>query len=316
MSNGDFESAVRILPADGGGTATSTGPREPRTRTRWIVPGAAAVTLLALVALTRPGGDNAAATSTTQPPAISAVSTELIDISSAPGSLPVTEDWQQVEFSPTASVNGVIRLGASLVAYGSNRDGAAAWTSEGGSSWRDVSRFEAPSTSKSSIEHTAVRDGTLVALGDVNDGIGLWTAQNATTWAYHGLIPDMDAGSLIGVAATDQVVALTGLKVGQEAWVSPDGLDWIYHGEIETLDVVVLTMEAHNGWFYAGGRRNCEEPPCPAVIYRSRDGLTWEPTDGPNPGSLSGGRGAGVDIATTSNGLLAGGHADDRMAGW
>ncbi len=228
----------------------------------------------------------------------------------------MTEDWQRVEFSPTASVNGVIRLGGSLVVYGSNRDGAAAWTSEGGSSWREVSRFEAPSTSKSSIEHAAARDGRLIALGDVNDGIGLWTARSATTWIYHGLIPDMDAGSLIGVAATDQVVALTGLKVGQEAWVSPDGLDWIYHGEIETLDVVVLTMEAHNGWFYAGGQRNCEEPPCPAVIYRSRDGLTWEPTDGTNPGSLSEGRGAVVDIATTSNGLLAVGHAEDRMAVW
>ena len=100
MDRGDSESAVRILPAPGGRpNESSDRNNEERSRRTWMLPAVVAATaLLAFVALTAGDGEETAVPTTTLPPGLSAVSTELVDISSTSHAPPVTEEWDAIDF--------------------------------------------------------------------------------------------------------------------------------------------------------------------------------------------------------------------------
>ncbi len=315
MRNGDGPPAIRVLPADGGDAMASRSP-DPRDgeRRRWLVPiVVVGFALLAFVAATRPESQpEPAAASTTIPPGLSAVSPELIDLTST-GSA-ATEAWESVPFEWPGRINDLLRHNTSLFAIGHDDEGAAAWVTGTGSAWREVSQFEHPENPDSSIDHAVVWNGGIVALGAVADDVGLWTAPNRRQWTYHGPVADMGGHTLIGLAATDTLLAVAAMEGTHTIWSSQDGLEWSRYPAGAAFDqILVNSLTGVGDWFYAAGQeRNSEQ----AAIYRSRDGVDWEETSGLGDDLLPASWGTVVDITATADGLLAVGEANDGIAVW
>ena len=319
MRNGDAHSAVRVLPADGVHPESSRPPgRGGKPQRKWLVPvTVVGVALLAFLAATRPATEpNSEAATTTLAPGLSAVSTELIDLTNSSGAATTTNDWEAVPFEWPGRINDVLAFNSSQFAFGYDDDGAAAWLSSTGSHWRDVPRFEGPDNPKSSVDHAVVWNSTVVALGSVGNEVGLWTARSLSHWFYEGTVAEMGDWLPHGLAATDELLAISEKDGHYRGWMSNNGLTWTQLEDMSALDeVVVLSLVGIGDWFYATGRERSTGLGKP-VIYRSRDGVTWERTDGLDDGSNPGYRGAVVDITATSEGLVAVGEAHDELAVW
>ena len=284
-------------------------------RRRWLIPiVVVGFALLAFVAATRPESQpEAAAASTTLPPGLSAVSTELIDLTTSSDAA-TTEAWEAVPFEWPGHVNDILSYRNAHFAYGYDDEGAAAWVSRTGSAWREVSQFEQPGDANSSIDHAVVWNGDVVALGAVGDDVGLWTAPTTSRWIYHGPVAAMGGRTLIGLAAADGLLAVTAQQGRHTVWTSQDGLEWTQYPAGGALDQIAInSLTGIGDWFYAAGQERIVDH---AAIYRSRDGVDWEPTSGLVDGLLSPSRGTVVDITATAGGLLAVGEANDEMAVW
>lgn len=273
--------------------------------------------MLAFITATRPSSEpsNEAAT-TTLPPGLSAVSTELIDLTSPTGAEPTTTAWDAVPFDWPGRINDILPFNISLFAVGYEEEGAMAWLSSAGSDWRAVPRFERPDNPTSSVDHAVVWNGTVVALGSVGDEVGLWTARALSHWFYQGTVPEMGDWLPQGLAATDRLLAISEKEGHYQGWISEDGLTWAQLGDVSALDEVAVTsLVGIGGWFYAAGQeRNAEAQR--AVIYRSQDGTEWERTKGLGDGSLSEYGGAVEDLTATPEGLMAVGYDNAQMALW
>lgn len=318
-------SAVRILPAEENQPASAPQPpdAEPRRRS-WVMPMVMAVgSLLVFVIATGPAADpDADAVAATTPPLLSAVTAETIDLTTPSVVAATTTGWEEVPFTWSGEIAGTLVYNGSRVAYGWGDEGAQAWLSGTGARWRPVPRFEVPEGSKSSVEHAVVWGRDIVALGAVDDGVGLWTARSLAAWAYQGSVPEMAGRQIAYLVAGPQLLAvaddITDGSAGSFGFTSTGGVTWTSLGRLDTLDdLQILTLAADTDWYFAGGETRCDERPCPPAIYRSRDGIEWEPTSGSLPGVLSSEDGAVLDITTTSSGLFAVGTAGgNEIAVW
>lgn len=307
MQNGAEPTAVRVLPAEGIHSLEPHGPPEPSEHgRRWPILIAGLSVALLFVAVTRPtpGSDTDAAPTTT-PPALAAVDTELIDLRPQVVGA-ATMGWEAATFDASAQISGIIPFNSSMIAVGATPAGAQAWLSSTGTAWRTVSRLELPDTTKSSIDHAVAWNGDIVALGSVDAGVGLWIGGTLSHWVYHGEIEAMGSNWPTALVAGDKLLAIAESEGRLEGWTSSEGLAWTPTGQFHGLDEVrILAFAATEDWYFAGGVENCGGRPCRPVIFRSRDGVAWEPTGGALPEVLSIEQGQVVDIATTGEGLVA-----------
>jgi hypothetical protein len=243
----------------------------------------------------------------------------LVDLTTDAAAAPLTTGWEEIDFPDSGQIAGMILYNNSMVAFGRTEEGAQVWLSVSGIGWRVASRLETPETTQSSIDHAVTRNGGLVALGWVEDGIGLWTARNMSHWVYHGQVAEMAGHTIVGLAGGDELMAIGERGGSYHAWTSPDGLAWVSAGDLEMLGgASVNVLAASDEWHFAGGSERCEEPQCRPVIYRSRDGLVWEPGSGALAGVLDSEAGTVVDIKTHGDGLIALGQMghDSHVALW
>ncbi len=277
MRNGEANSAVRILPADGSAPIDTPPLPDPPAR-RWSAPMLVVLVALGVfVVATRPAPADPDVT-TTQPSPIAAIDAELIDLQSPPDFV-ATNEWSPVPFEWEGSVNDVIRTGASFVAVGYTPQEPMVWISGTGNSWREAGRVEVPEDSRASIDHAVLWKNDIVALGSVADGVGLWAAEYVSNWSYHGRVEVMGSRLIDDLVAGPQLLAVSRTGVGLQGWTSTDGLAWETIGHMTTLDdVYIHGMAANDDWYFAFGGGECAEDVCPGVIYRSDNGTDWEPT--------------------------------------
>ncbi|MDJ0953469.1 MAG: hypothetical protein QNJ81_07300 [Acidimicrobiia bacterium] len=276
MRNGDANSAVRILPADGSAPVDPSAPPEPHQR-RWFLPILAVIAVVAVFFLaTRPNQPDPS-TETAPPVPIAAIDAELLDLRSE-AKVMTTREWDQIDLEQDATITDVLRTGASFVAVGFTPDQARVWTSGTGSTWREAGRVGLPENARTSIDQVALWDGNIVALGSVDDGVGLWTAEFVSTWLYAGRIDAMGSARIADLIAGPKLLAVARDEMGIQGWTSGDGLTWDSVGRLAQLDGhFIHGFAANENEFLAFGGGECGQESCPAVIYRSDDGIDWEP---------------------------------------
>ncbi|MEA2000697.1 MAG: hypothetical protein U9N84_02230 [Actinomycetota bacterium] len=308
MRNGAEPTAVRVLPAEGIHSLEPQVPLEPNKQgRRWPVLIAGLGVVFLFVVATRPTGvSDATPATTTTPPALAAVDTELLDLRS-PRIGTATGEWETATFDGSSQIEEIVSFNSSMIALGSTSSGQAqAWLSSTGMAWRTVTRLELPETATSSLDHAALWNGDIVALGTAGGGVGLWTADTLSHWVYRGEVEAMGSNWPTALVAGSKLLAVSEIEGKLEGWTSSDGLDWAPTGQFRGLDEIrILAFAATEDWYFAGGVEKCGGRPCRPVIFRSRDAVAWEPTGGPLPEVLSIEQGQVVDIATTGEGLVA-----------
>jgi hypothetical protein len=310
-------SAVRILPADDFGPIAppSENPRAPQ---RWFVPILVfAGVLAAFIVATRPATTGDAAAPATMPPPLAELNAEQIDISTPVVVGNTTGQWLEGNFDHDGQVNGFLRSGSSSVAVGWTPQGGQAWTSRNGTNWNPVASLEVPESAKVSLNHAVTWQGDLVVLGGVDEQVGLWTTDRLTRWEYQGTVEPIGTHWISGLAAGAELLAISPAKGTLKGWMSSDGLEWRPLGRLPVLEATagIETLAATDDWYFAGGA-DCEFDGCSPVIYRSADGLNWEPAAGELPDRLSAGVGVVMDITATAEGLVAVGELERQVAIW
>ncbi|MCP4308197.1 MAG: hypothetical protein GY788_25635 [bacterium] len=311
-------SAVRILPPDGF-DPTPPLPEVAKPPQRWFVPLLVITGILAVfLAATRPAatpGDTAALTTT--PPSLSEINADQIDITTHPAGTSISGEWIEGTIDGTLRLNDFLRSGNSYVAIGSTPEGPNAWLSGNGIAWNTVVSLDVPDSAKISLDHAVTWQGNLVVLGSVDDLVGLWAMDRLRGWEFYGPVESIGTNWISNLTAGVELLAISDAHQTVQGWMSSDGLEWRPLGRLPLLEdaASIEALAATDGWYFAGGA-NCSSNTCSPVIYRSSDGLDWEPMAGDLPDRLSAGVGVVMDITTTADGLVAVGELDRHVAIW
>lgn len=273
MNSNAGEPPVRVLAPEG-------HPVEPGARSApmrgWLVSISALVGLLALFfVLTRPSETATGTTTTTQAPPIAAVAPETLDFRTVSES-PFTHGWRAAPFDGAAAVNDLIYADGIYLAGGATGGRAGVWWSRDGWTWNaaTIERPEEPS----GIQHMVPWHDGFVALGSdktINNQAGVWTGSpRAESWEYHGTFP-ADSGPAVGLAAGQQLLAITGGETGLTGWRSPDGVEWTRFELTGLTEAQLAGITSDGDAFYAYGSSQDDVGPL-SSIYRSEDGVTWQ----------------------------------------
>lgn len=300
MKRAEKPSAIRILPPDDTVVLGSDelGTDAPR---RWRTPGViAGVVLAAFLFTTRSSGtvDSLDAPSLAPPLAAAEIETENVDLTQpAVG----TEGW--IEASPEAAteIDSLLRH-SSILAIGSSGGDAQAWVSGNGGRWRTSIDPENPDRPTAGIDHAVYWNGAVVALSLDGDSAGIWRSRSAGNWQYEGEFTGVKSQSITGLVGGVQLLAIESFDGGVQAWASPDAQQWASLGMLDTLSgISINSLAATDQWYFVGGSSAAAPGAGKPVIYRSSDGIGWEPVDGEGPGTLTTTTGQ-VTALTTHNG--------------
>ncbi len=292
-------------------------PAPERHHVRW--PVVVALTLLAALTITAAtvgfAANNDAAPSTTlEPRLLSDPEPVTIDATTGP-SRRSDFAWQVAEFGPGEQLGSVAGDDSGFTAIGNDAEGTWLWRSADGAEWvRDTLIEQLPGVDGVLTASRTVRPDSFRKWGDSTVVFGAEVEQTAVwvggsflgyTGAFTSPVPGL-------IVAGDQLLAVDGRPPADSGppefswWLSDNGLDWARvtpHGLPE--EGIVQPISWANGFFYATHYCPPDTAPCPAILYRSADGVEWEPVD-IDLGEDTDGQASYVDkVAAATDGLVA-----------
>jgi len=312
--NGDEQPRIRVLPSDGVRpiVTESAGLDEFTPGPRRLVSLVAGLAVLGVILFVVRGPDKSE--TPTKPPPLSGFENEYIDLRAAERRQTTT--WDQVTFPEEAVEITDLAVSSNLAVTGKTADSPMVWLSATGGMWREVSQLEYPENGAASIEWVVPWQRSFVGLGALTDGVTVWRSSGLSVWVVGGPLDGMT--SVEGLVAGGELLAVGTTEDGSQAvWSSEDGLAWVSLGESDGLDgITVEVYAADDAWYYAGGVEACATGACRPVIYRSFDGITWQPTSGTQIGALAAEPGVVRDIVAGDDGLYAVGTVGGAVAVW
>lgn len=238
---------------------------------------------------------------------------------------PGAMEWSVVPFSESGVLDSITSLDGRLLLAGADADGPAVWISrDGGFGWERsavvVRNQENQDAEFLSMGIVSGHGDQLVALGNrrINDGgdrhweTALWISRDGgQNWvdAPEGSVPQ---GTLDVVATDRGYVALgQGPNGIPTVWTSQTGIDWQQVADEATFgEATVEALAIHDGQIIAVGARLSPSGSNPAMAWRSRDGVEWEPI------GLSGEDSAlAADVVSTDSGFVAVGNQRGVVTG-
>ena len=306
VKRAEESSAIRILPPDD--TFFRDGEEFGVTSSpRWRIPGVVAGAVLAVFLFsTQPGGTADNPETPSLAPPLAAIEIEIetknVDLTQPPRTI---EEWASAPLDPGTEINSILRH-SSILAIGSSEGTAQAWVSGNGSAWRPSIDIETPERPSASLDHAVYWDGAVIALSLEGDTAGVWRSRTADNWQHQGEFTGVRSQSITGLAGGEQLLALETFDGGVQGWASPDAQQWVSLGMLNTLsDISINSLDATEQWYLAGGRSHPDLSAGKPVIYRSSDGVTWEPVDGEGPGVLSTATGEVTALTTYAGTIYA-----------
>lgn len=268
----------------------------------------AAATLGLLVFVTLPDRDAGSTTSTAPAPLLSEFEATAVNLTTTPDPTQV-ERWKDINVTDagTTVMYDMALSQGSLIAVGAEGREPQVWISVNGLAWRPVATLET-SEDDSSFAFGAVLEwqGGTIAVGLSGERPGIWFSTEPDTWDYYGTIDGFPEGQFPAVAAGPEILALAPSDTGYAGWASSDLAEWVPLGELSGLEDLLLgSLNYHQGWYYALGTVDSGDGGRRAAIYRSDDGVNWTETGTPDGGPLSNHFGEVHDMVATDDGFLA-----------
>ena len=181
--------------------------------------------------------------------------------------------------------------GYALVGGKDKKPEGKVWLSADGSSWQRVP--EAKAFEGAVIRRASDFEDGVVALGTKGRKLLGWYSPDGQSWQKTTidtvdknveLFPDAVTDGPAGLIAVASIV--TQDLIGQRFYASVDGREW---SQIEppsdTANGVYVSLEATDEEYIAVGRPLFG--PAEGLHWRTPDGITWEPFDGPEDGELT-----------------------------
>jgi photosystem II stability/assembly factor-like uncharacterized protein len=249
-----------------------------------------------------PGPESPVASPSTQPPSATPLPSIVIEPASVPGS------------NPASATVDIVPGGDGLVAIGfDGAFGSILWTSEDGTTWRDVTPGSFVSVGMADVLRTT--DGGLVAVGrgdTINvdaEAAAAYLSEDGLAWRQVTDSPGLRGQLIRAIEASDGTIVAVGGVPGEDAagfWRSPDaGETWERVGDDLPGSFLWSIAEGGPGFVAVGWRRT---PDPTAAVWTSPDGGTWTLVPGQQapPGTEL------VDVlALEGGGLVAVGSAFD-----
>jgi len=307
VNNGTEEPAVRLLQ-DGDNQPGEPVEAKPRS-TRLILPGLLVVGLLGVFFITtRPSDTPTQPSTTARAPSIVALEQQTVDARTTEET-ELTRDWQAAPFDGAAEISAVTDSDGLHIAVGTLDEQSHVWWSPTGTTWRAAATVERPG-GMTGLCCVTSWSGGLVALGEVAGGTGVWTSQGSVdTWEYMG---DLGTDTILGIAAGPELLTISQSDSTTTAWTSPDGISWTQHESLSGLDSAqpIGLVGDDEAYYLYGGKSTGQRSFGSAAIFRSEDGIDWQPV-------LSSEVLGGVtDVTITEDGFVAVGQAiGDRDVG-
>lgn len=208
--------------------------------------------------------------------------------------------WRRIDLKSAlgrdAFVVKIVAGGPGFVAVGhhSNRDQSAprkvrpaVWTSADGLHWDEVDA-QFPARRFHGFTDVVARGGVL--LGQVTSG-AIWRSTDATTWrkvanlgeSNRAVSTEIAVGPRGFVAAVDTLFP----SWSRDVAVSADGRHWRWINgsagtEAHPMGLLPLAP-LRSDWLAFGTVASSGNGPATAVVYRTRDGVHWNPVDGSDP---------------------------------
>ncbi len=199
------------------------------------------------------------------------------------------------ESANASAITSVVPGGDGLVAIGTDGAfGTILWTSEDGSTWRDITPEGFASVGIASVIEF---DGGLIGVGrgntiDVDTQLAaVYRSDDGVTWHMVDAGDEM-LGQLIDVVATDDGLFAVGGVPGADAagiWRSTDGDTWERTGGDFDHAFMWSIAEGGPGLVAVGWRRN---PDPDLAVWTSADGIDWALA--PDPEGFEGNEGTDV----------------------
>jgi len=166
---------------------------------------------------------------------------------------------------------------------------AAFWRSMDGRTWARVP--DVPAFGDGRVTAIATLGDRLIAVGatgtyhDPTGGVA-WTSRDGTTWERAPVSADLSAGVPWSVTAGGPGLVAVGANPDERkamAWTSLDGTTWTRAPDAQALDNYGLKIRMQDvavvgDEIIAGGHMLFGQQFSSAVIWHSRDGITWQRT--------------------------------------
>jgi hypothetical protein len=263
-------------------------------------------------------------TTTSEPQLLSQQAPVIVDATRTAGPN-VDVGWTRAELDPGVRLGGLAASGSGFVAVGFDSDGPALWRSDTGAIWErgdllesppgaDASELTAPPWGITPPSFIAWRDST-VLFGSDGERTAVWIEGRfqGYTDVFTDLVPSV---VIAGPNLLAEGLSLPGGGRTAESdqfdqiwWLSADGVDWEQTEPVGLPETgVVKPIAWADGFYYAA--HYCTPEMCPANLFRSADGVSWEQADVGPPSPTASAGGFVNRVASIGDGLIAIGAVD------
>ncbi len=268
-------------------------------------------------------------TTTTAPDPLSQPDPVTIDARTSSFRAPDTR-WSLADLDPSVHLQGVIGAGSRFIGVGSDSEGPGLWESETGEHWSLASRLEPPSDTDPGLWWQSetwgfrvyrLRDSTVV-LGSDGAKTASWLDGEfrGYTDVFVNLLPDqvIAGDELLGFELIFNMPTGESSEPEERWWLSEDGVAWTSVDPTGIPDMVGnQPIGFVDGIYYASATMLCLADAACDRMFRSTDGVLWEPVhvDAPAGSSYKVG-----GLAKTEGKLIAAGYVetetDSQIALW